>query len=197
MPNLAKLAKLSKRFKTQEAKTHDDVSAFNAPIGDSDDEPAPAKASAPAVSVAAPVATAGGGAPANVTVNIDLGPVKDMLGRVRDEIRGLRDEMKRVREKGLKIEFGDDSGERLDQMLKHVSSVGKASRELTEKLVTSLPESRWYGDLIKLGREIGETIAVGSIGGGGGNPEEITAIKEALEMQQTQLMAILSMLKKK
>ena len=95
--------------------------------------------------------------------------------------------------------FGDTANEQMDQVLKHLSSVSKAGRELTEKLVTSLPESRWYGDLLKLGTEVGEGIVAGGGGGGGGggNPEDINAIKEQLEMQKTQLTAILSILQRR
>jgi hypothetical protein len=61
-----------------------------------------------------------------------------------------------------------------------------------------LPESRWYGDLQNLAREVGEGIvAGGGGGGGGGNPEDIAAIKEQLEMQKTQLTAILSILQRR
>ena len=128
---------------------------------------------------------------------MDLGPVTDMLGRIRDEMKSMREEIKKTREKGMKVEFGDAANEQMDQVLKHLSSVSKAGRELTEKLVTSLPESRWYGDLLKLGTEVGEGIVAGGGGGGGGNPEDINAIKEQLEMQKTQLTAILSILQRR
>ena len=128
---------------------------------------------------------------------MDLAPVTDMLGRIRDEMKSLREEVKKTREKGMKVEFGDAAAEQMDQVLKHLSSVSKAGRELTEKLVTSLPESRWYGDLLKLGTEVGEGIVAGGGGGGGGSAEEINAIKEQLEMQKTQLTAILSILQRR
>lgn len=206
MADLAKLANLSKRLKSSKPKVNEDKSALGEPIGSSSSEdsatataPKPAPA-APAVS-SAPVSSApasgGGGGPApKVTVNMDLGPVTDMLGRIRDEMKNLREEVKKTREKGMKVELGDDSQEQMDQVLKHLSSVSKAGRELTEKLVTSLPESRWYGDLLNLGREVGEGIVAGG-GGGGGNPEDINAIKEQLEMQKSQLTAILSILQRR
>lgn len=203
MADLAKLANLSKRLKTSTPKVNEDTSNLGSPISASDDDdvvgggPAPAPApvaSAPAVSSSG----GGGGGPApKVTVNVDLGPVTDMLGRIRDEMKNLREEVKKTREKGMAVEFGDNATEQMDQILKHLSSVSKAGRELTEKLVTSLPESRWYGDLLKLGQEVGEGIVAGGGGGGGGNPEDINAIKEQLEMQKTQLTAILSILQRR
>ncbi len=204
MADLAKLARLSKRLKSSKPKVNVEKSALSGPMGgDGDSSPAPAASTpAPAAVVttaAAPVASGGGGGPTNVTVNLDLDPLKDMMGRVRDEIRELRDEVKKTREKGMKIEFGDDTAEQMDQVIKHLSSVSKAGRELTEKLVTSMPESRWYGDILAVQRETSESLAIGAVGGGGGggNPEEIAIIKESLEMQQTQLTAILSILQRK
>jgi hypothetical protein len=211
MADLAKLASLSKRLKTSPAKQHEDKSVLTgAPTpsiteGVSDDSPAignhsgggnSAPAAAPSVIASAPQAV---GAAPKVTVNLDLGPVTDMLGRIRDEMRNLREEIKKTREKGMKVELGDESTEQLDQVLKHLSSVSKASRELTEKLVTSLPESRWYGDVLNLGREMGSAIAQGGGGGGGaaGSSEDIDSIKEQLEMQKTQLTAILSILQRR
>jgi hypothetical protein len=204
MADLAKLASLSKRLKTSPAKQHEDKSALSGGtkpvvIDDVSDNSAPAPAvggnSAPAPSVVAAPQAAGGAQ--KVTVNVDLGPVTDMLGRIRDEMRSLREEVKKTREKGMKVELGDDSTEQLDQVLKHLSSVSKASRELTEKLVTSLPESRWYGDLLNLGREMGGALASGGGGGAAGNSEDIESIKEQLEMQKTQLTAILSILQRR
>lgn len=209
MADLAKLANLSKRLKSSKPKVNEESSALGSPISASDDteaDPSP-QSSAPARAPKnqdAPAAVSsggggGGGGPApKVTVNMDLAPVTDMLGRIRDEMKSLREEVKKTREKGMKVEFGDDASEQMDQILKHLSSVSKAGRELTEKLVTSLPESRWYGDLLNLGREVGEGIvAGGGGGGGGGNPEDINAIKEQLEMQKSQLTAILSILQRR
>lgn len=207
MADLAKLASLSKRLKTSEAKTHEDRSALNpggvpavpAPADNGDfieaASPAPRPVSSPSM---APV-QAGGGAAPKVTVNLDLAPVTDMLGRIRDEMRSLREEIAKTRKDGMKVDLGGDAAEQMDQALKHLSAVSKSSRELTEKLVTSLPESRWYGDLINLGREVGEGLMSGGGGGkgGGGNPEEMAAIKEQLEMQKTQLTAILSILQRR
>ncbi|MCF6228493.1 MAG: hypothetical protein L3J82_07540 [Planctomycetes bacterium] len=207
MADLAKLASLSKRLKSSKPKVNVEKSALSGPMGggdDSDSSPAPAPsapAAAPvtaAVATAAPVATGGGG-PTNVTVNVDLDPLKNMMSKIRDELKELRSEIKKTRDKGMKIEFGDDTAEQMDQVVKHLSSVSKAGRELTEKLVTSMPESRWYGDILAIQRETGENMAIGAVGGGGGggNPEEIAEIKESLEMQQTQLTAILSILQRK
>jgi len=204
MADLAKLANLSKRLKSSTPKVNEEASNLGTPISASDDDDAPigaAPASSPPPAAAAPTVSSGGGGgggPAKVTVNMDLAPVTDMLGRIRDEMKNLREEVKKTREKGMKVSFGDDVTEQMDQILKHLSSVSKASRELTEKLVTSLPESRWYGDLLKLGQEVGEGIvAGGGSGGGGGNPEDVAAIKEQLEMQKTQLTAILSILQRR
>ena len=210
MADLAKLANLSKRLKSSKPKVNEDKSALGSPISASDDEPDTSTSSSPASAPAATVSSApassapvssggGGGGPApKVTVNVDLGPVTDMLGRIRDEMKSLREEVKKTREKGMKVEFGDDATEQMDQILKHLSSVSKAGRELTEKLVTSLPESRWYGDLLNLGREVGEGIvAGGGGGGGGGSAEEINEIKEKIEMQGSQLTAILSILQRR
>ncbi|MBK8208363.1 MAG: hypothetical protein IPK87_16430 [Planctomycetes bacterium] len=208
MADLAKLASLSKRLKTSEAKTHEDRSPLGSgeppgpgPADDNGDDTGTATASAPAPSYSAPVSGGGGGGgPApKVTVNVDMGPVTEMLGRIRDELRNLREEVGKTRKEGMKIDLGGDSAELMDQALKHLSAVSKASRELTEKVVTSMPESRWYADLINLGREVGEGIVAGGGGGGGGggNAEEITAIKEQLEMQKTQLTAILSILQRR
>ena len=207
MADLAKLASLSKRLKSSKPKVNVEKSALSGPMGGGDDDgdsspapssPTPAAAPAAVTTAAAPVASGGGG-PTNVTVNVDLDPLKDMMGRVRDEIKELRSEIKKTREKGMKIEFGDDTAEQMDQVIKHLSSVSKAGRELTEKLVTSMPESRWYGDILAVQRETSESLAIGAVGGGGGggNPEEIAIIKESLEMQQTQLTAILSILQRK
>jgi hypothetical protein len=129
---------------------------------------------------------------------MDLGPVTDMLGRIRDEMKNLREEVAKTRKDGLKVDLAGDAAEQMDQALKHLSAVSKATRELAEKLVTSLPESRWYGDLINLGREVGEGLmAGGGSKGGGGSPEELNSIKEQLEMQKTQLTAILSILQRR
>lgn len=211
MADLAKLASLSKKLKTSKPKVNEDESALTGPVGgggaSGDGNPGgtpapaahpPANSPTPAASpTSAPVASGGGAAP-KVTVNVDLEPVKDMLGRIRDEMKNLREEIKKTREKGMKVELGDDSSEQMDQVLKHLSTVSKAGRELTEKLVTSLPESRWYGDLLKTAREAGENVAGGGGGGsGGGSSEEITEIKEQLEMQKSQLTAILSILKRR
>ncbi|MCC7508280.1 MAG: hypothetical protein IT464_02760 [Planctomycetes bacterium] len=212
MADLAKLASLSKRLKTSEAKTHEDRSPLGSgeapgpgPADDNGDETGTSTARAPAPAYSAPASSSaggggggGGGGPApKVTVNVDMGPVTEMLGRIRDELRNLREEVGKTRKEGMKIDLGGDSAELLDQALKHLSAVSKASRELTEKVVTSMPESRWYADLINLGREVGEGIVAGGGGGGGGNAEEITAIKEQLEMQKTQLTAILSILQRR
>lgn len=209
MADLAKLASLSKRLKTSEAKVNEDKSPLSMGSGpgpaieEADDTgtstaTASAPASAPAYS--APSGGGGGGGPApKVTVNVDMGPVTDMLGRIRDEMRNLREEVAKTRKEGMKVDIGGDAAELMDQMLKHLSAVSKASRELTEKLVTSLPESRWYSDLMNLGREVGEGIVAGGGGGGGGggSAEDINAIKEQLEMQKTQLTAILSILQRR
>jgi hypothetical protein len=125
-----------------------------------------------------------------------MGPVAEALGRIRDEVRNLREEFAKTRKEGIKIDVGGDAAEQLDQVLKHLSALSKASREVTEKLVTSLPDSRWYGDLINLGREVGEGMVAGG-GGKGGSPEELATIKEQLEMQKTQLTAILSILQRR
>jgi hypothetical protein len=204
MADLAKLANLSKRLKTSTPKVNEESSNLGSPISASDDDdpavgggPAPAPAPVAAAPAVSSSGGGGGGGPAKVTVNVDLGPVTDMLGRIRDEMKNLREEVKKTREKGMKVEFADGATEQMDQILKHLSSVSKAGRELTEKLVTSLPESRWYGDLLKLGQEVGEGIVAGGGGGGGGNPEDVAAIKEQLEMQKTQLTAILSILQRR
>lgn len=210
MADLAKLANLSKRMKTTEPKTHDERSPLSggapaAVVDEAPSEPASRPSSSPSMAsssaASAPVASGGGGAPGpapKVTVNVDMGPVTEMLGRVRDEMRNLREEVVKTRDKGMKVEFGGEAMEQLDQLLKHFSALSKAGREVAEKLVTSLPESRWYGDLLNLGREVGEGIvAGGGGGGGGGSAEEITAIKEQLEMQKTQLTAILSILQRR
>lgn len=210
MADLAKLANLSKRMKTAEPKTHEERSPIGggAPAAVADEapsEPASRPASSPSVATvsSAPAQSGGGGGVAHgpapkVTVNVDMGPVTDMLGRVRDEMRNLREELAKTREKGIKVDLGGDAMEQLDQVLKHFSALSKAGREVAEKLVTSLPESRWYGDLLNLGREVGEGIVAGGGGGGGaGSAEEITAIKEQLEMQKTQLTAILSILQRR
>jgi hypothetical protein len=204
MSDLAKLASLSKRLKTGNAKTHEDRSALSGkitstvakdiappPSGNGDHAEPARPISAPAI---APT-MAGGPAP-NVSVNVDLSPVTEMLSRIRDEMRNLREEIAKTRKDGMKVDLGGDAAEQMDQALKHLSAVSKASRELTEKLVTSLPESRWYSDFINLQREVGAGMAAGG-GKGGGNPEEMAAIKEQLEMQKTQLTAILSILQRR
>ncbi|HRJ79233.1 MAG TPA: hypothetical protein PLF37_12055, partial [Planctomycetota bacterium] len=99
-------------------------------------------------------------------------------------------------EKGSKVGFDDGAVELVDQALKHLSASSKANRELAEKLVTSMPEARWYGELQELLRTIGENFVAGG-GGGGGSSGEITAIKDQLEMQKTQLTAILSILQRR
>lgn len=213
MSNLAKLAKLSKRLKTSKAVTHDEQAGRSSPEGDqeADDEvpaatakvtpPAAEAQHAPTQSVrheASPVAAAAvapGVAP-QVTVNIDLAPVRDALGGIRDQLRELREEVKRTREKGMRVEFGEEANEQLDQALRHMSASSKASRELTEKLVTSLPETRWFNDLVELFRIIGENLSVGG-GGGGIAPEDFAVMKEQLDMQQTQLKAILNLLQRR
>jgi hypothetical protein len=204
MADLAKLANLSKRLKSSTPKVNEEQSPLSggppaSSIGD-DDTGSSAVAEAPrqaAVAAAPMVSGGGGGVAPKVTLNVDLGPVTEMLGRIRDEMRNLRDEVKKSREKPMKVDFGDGANEQMDQILKHLSAVSKAGRELTEKLVTSMPESRWYGDLLNLGREVGEGIVAGGGGGGGGNAEDINAIKEQLEMQKTQLTAILSILQRR
>ncbi len=208
MSDLAKLASLSKRLKGSNAKLHEDRSALTGKDTSNIKKNPPPTAevvaldeapSEPAYSAPPSASTGGGGGgPAKVTVNMDLGPVTDMLGRIRDEMKNLREEVAKTRKDGLKVDLGGDAAEQMDQALKHLSAVSKATRELAEKLVTSLPESRWYGDLINLGREVGEgLVAGGGSKGGGGSPEDLNAIKEQLEMQKTQLTAILSILQRR
>lgn len=202
MADLAKLANLSKRLKSSTPKVNEEQSPLSGGAAPAavEDEPESAPQPRQAAVAAAPVASGGGGgggvAP-KVTLNVDLGPVTDMLGRIRDEMKNLREEVKKSREKPMKVDFGDGANEQMDQILKHLSAVSKAGRELTEKLVTSMPESRWYGDLLNLGREVGEGIVAGGGGGGGGSAEDINSIKEQLEMQKTQLTAILSILQRR
>jgi len=131
-----------------------------------------------------------------VTVNIDLTPLRNVLGDIRDGIKDLTGEIRKMREKGSKVGFDDGAVELVDQALKHLSASSKANRELAEKLVTSMPEARWYGELQELLRTIGENFVAGG-GGGGGSSGEITAIKDQLEMQKTQLTAILSILQRR
>ncbi|MCC6573396.1 MAG: hypothetical protein IT462_06350 [Planctomycetes bacterium] len=207
MPDLAKLANLSKRLKTSPKTDHGDESNLAKPIGSATaeaDDDGPEEAPAPRAATsgrAAPVATApvaasgGGGGP--VSVHIDLGPVASMLSKLNDNVAEVAAELRRIREKGAKIGFAEDTAEQFDQMLKHVSAGSKANRELAEKVVTSLPDSRWYGDLQELLRAIGENMAAGGGGGGGGSSEDITQIKEQLEMQKTQLSAILSIIQRR
>lgn len=200
MADLAKLANLSKRLKSSPPKVNEEQSplAGGAAPAAVEDEPESTPQPRQAAVAAAPVVSGGGGGVApKVTLNVDLGPVTDMLGRIRDEMKNLREEVKKSREKPMKVDFGDGANEQMDQILKHLSAVSKAGRELTEKLVTSMPESRWYGDLLNLGREVGEGIVAGGGGGGGGSAEDVNAIKEQLEMQKTQLTAILSILQRR
>lgn len=207
MADLAKLASLSKRMKTATPKNVDDRTGSVAP-----DEPemeereetgsatsSGATEAAPAAQSgrqASPVASGGGGGP--VTVNMDLTPVRNILGDIRDSIKDLTGEIRKIREKGSKVGFDDGAMEVVDQALKHMSATSKANRELAEKVVTSMPEARWYGELQELIRAVGETMSVGG-GGGGGNSSagDITAIKEQLEMQKTQLTAIISILQRR
>jgi hypothetical protein len=199
MADLAKLANLSKRLKSSTPKVNEENASAHgdAPTAVEDDVESTDSAPSEQQSRSAPAQSSGGGAAPKVTMNVDLGPVTEMMGRIRDELKNLREEVKKSREKALKVDFGDAAAEQMDQVLKHLSAVSKAGRELTEKLVTSLPESRWYGDVLNLGREVGEGIVAGGGGGGGGNPEDINAIKEQLEMQKTQLTAILSILQRR
>ncbi len=205
MSDLAKLASLSKRLKGSNAKTHEDRSALAGKATGPVPKPATVEvaeiaddsAAEPAFGAPAGAPVVAGGAPAKVTVNMDLGPVTDMLGRIRDEMKNLREEVAKTRKDGMKVDLAGDAAEQMEQAIKHLSAVSKATRELAEKLVTSLPESRWYGDLINLGREVGEGIMAGGGKGGGGSPEEMNAIKEQLEMQKTQLTAILSILQRR
>lgn len=207
MPDLAKLASLSKKFKGTDEKTHSDTSRLHKQVGAA---PATSPAATPAIDDApaaaaprassSPMASASPGGPMNVQVKVDLSPLQDILGRVRDEIRNLKDEMVKTREKGMKFDFGDGAAEIFDNLLKHFSAMSKASREQAEKLVASLPESRWYVDLQALLREMGEGMATGGGGSGGGNgalATDLVTIKEALAMQQTQLTAIMSIMQRR
>ena len=122
MADLAKLASLSKRLKSSTPKVNEEKSNLGGPIGGGgggdDSAPAPApKAAAPAsapAATSAPVASGGGGGPTNVTVNVDLDPLKDMVSRVRDELKEMRAEIKKTREKGMKVELGDETAEQMD-----------------------------------------------------------------------------------
>lgn len=209
MADLAKLANLSKRMKTATPKNVEE-SRTSAATSDNGEEEREETQSAPAVSEAAPAPVSqrsapvssgggysgGGGGP--VSVNIDLSPVKNILGDIRDGIKDLTGEIRKIREKGSKVGFDDGAVEMVDQALKHMSASSKANRELAEKLVTSMPEARWYGELQELLRAIGENfVGGGGGGGGGGNAADITAIKEQLEMQKTQLTAIISILQRR
>lgn len=205
MADLAKLANLSKRMKTatpknveesrsptatEEAEEEREETQSSATSTASEGAPAPvSQRSAPAYS--------GGGGSGPVSVNIDLTPLRNILGDIRDGIKDLTGEMRKIREKGSKVGFDDGAVELVDQALKHMSASSKANRELAEKLVTSMPEARWYGELQELLRAIGENFVAGGGGGGGGNASDITAIKEQLEMQKTQLTAIISMLQRR
>lgn len=205
MADLAKLASLSKRMKTATPKNVDDRTAAvvpDEPEADGRDETGTATSSgateaAPAPArTTAPVVAGGGGGGGPVTVNIDLTPLRNVLGDIRDGIKDLTGEIRKMREKGSKVGFDDGAVELVDQALKHLSASSKANRELAEKLVTSMPEARWYGELQELLRTIGENFVAGG-GGGGGSSGEITAIKDQLEMQKTQLTAILSILQRR
>ena len=206
MSDLAKLASLSKRLKGGAAKTHEDRSALTGkktgpippPPPPTSEVAAVADQATEAPAFSAPAAAPAVAGPGKIVVNMDLGPVTDMLGRIRDEMKNLREEVAKTRKDGLKVDLGGDAAEQMDQALKHLSAVSKATRELAEKLVTSLPESRWYSDLINLGREVGEgMMAGGGRGGSGAGAEEINEIREQLEMQKTQLTAILSILQRR
>ena len=213
MADLAKLANLSKRMKTATPKNVDDR-AGGAPPENGDAEPereetsrAPAAESAPPAAASsarsAPVSSGGGysgggGGGGPVTVNLDLTPVRNILGDIRDGLKDLTGEIRKIREKGMKVGFDDGAVEMVDQALKHMSASSKANREFAEKIVTSMPEARWYGELQELLRAIGENlVGAGGGGGGGGNSADITAIKEQLEMQKTQLTAIISILQRR
>ncbi len=211
MADLAKLANLSKRMKTATPKNVEDRPASSTDNGEEEREEtqsAPSQAAseatpAPVSQRSAPVSSGGGyggggGGGGPVTVNIDLNPLKNILGDIRDGIKDLTGEMRKIREKGSKVGFDDGAVEMVDQALKHMSASSKANRELAEKLVTSMPEARWYGELQELLRAIGENFVGGGGGGeGGGNSADITSIKEQLEMQKTQLTAIISILQRR
>lgn len=208
MADLAKLANLSKRMKTATPKNVEEPRG--SAVAEEADEPREETQSAPASSEATPAPVSqraapvssgggysGGGGGGPVTVNIDLSPVKNILGDIRDGIKDLTGEIRKIREKGSKVGFDDGAVEMVDQALKHMSASSKASRELAEKVVTSMPEARWYGELQELLRAIGENFVGGGGGEGGGNSADITAIKEQLEMQKTQLTAIISILQRR
>ncbi|CAG0983406.1 MAG: hypothetical protein KBG84_06125 [Planctomycetes bacterium] len=210
MADLAKLANLSKRMKTATPKNveeargpspADDAEEAREETQSSSSQPAAEAAPAPVSQRSAPVSSGGGysgGGGGPVTVNIDLTPVRNILGDIRDGIKDLTGEIRKIREKGSKVGFDDGAVEMVDQALKHMSASSKANRELAEKMVTSMPEARWYGELQELLRAIGENFVGGGGGGGGGNSAaDITSIKEQLEMQKTQLTAIISILQRR
>jgi hypothetical protein len=207
MADLAKLANLSKRMKTATPKNVEE-SRGPAPAEGGDEEREETQSSSTATEAApapvsqrsAPVASGGGysgGGGGPVTVNVDLTPVRNILGDIRDGIKDLTGEIRKIREKGSKVGFDDGAVEMVDQALKHMSASSKANRELAEKLVTSMPEARWYGELQELLRAIGENFVGGGGGDGGGSAADITSIKEQLEMQKTQLTAIISILQRR
>ena len=212
MADLAKLANLSKRMKTATPKNVEESRGPAAAEGGDDEreetqssssQPAAEAAPAPVSQRSAPVSSgggfSGGGGGGPVTVNIDLTPVRNILGDIRDGIKDLTGEIRKIREKGSKVGFDDGAVEMVDQALKHMSASSKANRELAEKMVTSMPEARWYGELQELLRAIGENFVGGGGGGGGGgnSAADITSIKEQLEMQKTQLTAIISILQRR
>lgn len=208
MADLAKLANLSKRMKTATPKNVEEqrgpavAEAGDEPREETQSAPAAEAAPAPVSQRSAPVSSgggfSGGGGGGPVTVNVDLAPVRNILGDIRDSIKDLTGEIRKIREKGMKTGFDDGAVELVDQALKHMSASSKANRELAEKVVTSMPEARWYGELQELLRAIGENFVAGGGGGGGsGSAADITAIKEQLEMQKTQLTAIISILQRR
>lgn len=207
MADLAKLANLSKRMKTATPKNVEEQRAPAATDNGEEERDetqsgststATEGAPAPVSQRSAPAPSYGGGGGGPVTVNIDLTPLRNILGDIRDGIKDLTGEIRKIREKGMKAGFDDGAVELVDQALKHMSASSKANRELAEKVVTSMPEARWYGELQELLRAIGENfVAGGGGGGGGGSASDISAIKEQLEMQKTQLTAIISMLQRR
>ena len=208
MADLAKLANLSKRMKTATPKNVEEprgpavAEAGDEPREETQSAPAAEAAPAPVSQRSAPVSSgggfSGGGGGGPVTVNVDLAPVRNILGDIRDSIKDLTGEIRKIREQGMKTGFDVGAVELVDQALKHMSASSKANRELAEKVVTSMPEARWYGELQELLRAIGENFVAGGGGGGGsGSAADITAIKEQLEMQKTQLTAIISILQRR
>ncbi len=190
MPDLGKLASLSQRMK----QTKITVAPGGGQEGSDENQASQANPGATPVPNPAPPVQASSQSPqvgvasgsASQAVSFDLSPLHQVLGEIRDGILGLSQEVRKIREGGMPMAFGEESSELAYTITRQMTTQSKAVRELTDKLLVSLPESRWFEEVRQF------LQAKPQVGIPPGMQKTFAQIVEQLNLQRAQLAAILS-----